>query len=86
MNVSSVVILYLHTGVVASHSVVNFFVLLVDDPFHFFLPLLTNPMALQLGYTKKQEERHFRGVITLEVNISGAFSWLLYIYHVSVLR
>jgi hypothetical protein len=22
---------------------------------------------LQLGYTKKQEERHFRGVITLEV-------------------
>lgn len=25
---------------------------------------------LQLGYTKKQEERHFRGVITLEVRIT----------------
>jgi hypothetical protein len=25
---------------------------------------------LQLGYTKKQEERQFRGVITLEVPIS----------------
>lgn len=24
----------------------------------------------QLGYTKKQEERHFRGVITLEVSIT----------------
>ena len=27
----------------------------------------------QLGYTKKQEERHFRGVITLEVCIIFAF-------------
>ena len=24
-------------------------------------------LILQLGYTKKQEERHFRGVINLEV-------------------
>jgi hypothetical protein len=27
----------------------------------------------QLGYTEKQEERHFRGVITLEVCITFAF-------------
>jgi hypothetical protein len=32
---------------------------------HFFL--------YQLGYTKKQEERHFRGVITLEVCITFSF-------------
>lgn len=29
--------------------------------------LLISCVFLQLGYTKKQEERHFRGVITLEV-------------------
>lgn len=27
----------------------------------------TTPFFFQFGYTKKQEERHFRGVITLEV-------------------
>ena len=32
--------------------------LFIDQILHF---------VLQLGYTKKQEERHFRGVITLEV-------------------
>lgn len=46
-----------------------------DDLFllEFFLFLLSdgtywmNKFLIQLGYTKKQEERHFRGVITLEV-------------------
>lgn len=33
----------------------------------------------QLGYTKKQEERHFRGVITLEVCIAFAFYILCFL-------
>ena len=37
----------------------------------------------QLGYTKKQEERHFRGVITLEVCITFAFI-MCYLFHVTL--
>lgn len=43
-------------------------VLVIDEISCIHLTSIYGLFVLQLGYTKKQEERHFRGVITLEVS------------------